>query len=89
MSRTTRRSLLRNALATLIALDLMALASLLANQWFEASAGLTWGIVMALSFPAFSMSLSTADAVMAMADRYAGVPDAGEQIPQAGQSCAA
>lgn len=85
MSRTTRRTLLRNALATLIAFDVVALASFVANQWLEASSALTWGIAMALAFPVFAMSGAAADAVLLMADRHAGVPDTGEQIPQSGQ----
>jgi len=85
MSRIARRTLLRNALATLIAFDVVAIATYVANQWLEASGALTWGIAMALAFPVFAMSGAAADAVLEMADRHAGIPNAGEQIPPSGQ----
>ncbi|MGY0652909.1 hypothetical protein ACW7GZ_13825 [Luteimonas sp. A537] len=85
MSRSARRSLLRNALATLIAFDLVASTSFIAYQWLGASMSLAWGIAMALAFPVFALSWSAADAVLVMADRHAGIPDTGEQIPRTGQ----
>ena len=85
MSRTTRRSLLRNPLSALIALDLLALAALVANQWFAVSAGVAWGIAAALALPVFALARPVSATVLAMADRYAGIPNTGEQIPEAGQ----
>lgn len=85
MSRMTRRSLLRHALATLIGFDVLAFAFLVANQWLETSTALTWGIALSLAFPVFALSWDAADEVLRMADRHAGIPDTGEQIPQSGQ----
>lgn len=81
-----RRQLLRNALSALIALDLAALSGLIADQWFIERTGHSLGFALALLPPMFALSRPLSDAVLVMADRHAGIPDAGERIPTTGQS---
>lgn len=82
----TRRTLLRNLLASLIALDLAALAGLVADQWFVEGLGRSMGLAMVLLLPLFALAHPLAKAVMAIADGHPGIPDTGEQIPRPGQS---
>lgn len=85
MSRSARRSLLHTALSALIALDLLALVALVANQWFEVHATQAWVIAGVLAVPVFMLVRPLSDAVLAMADRFGGIPDMGEKIPGVGQ----
>ncbi|GGK15841.1 hypothetical protein [Luteimonas terricola] len=85
MSRSTRRLLLRNALSTLIIVDLLALLALIANQWLVHDTAYAWGIATMLALPLYPLARRLSDQVLAMADHAAGIPDTGEQIPEAGQ----
>lgn len=85
MSRATHRSLLRNALSALVALDLLGLAALVSNQWFAITPAQVWGVAAMLALPVFMLVRPLSDAVLAMADRFGGIPDPGEKIPGAGQ----
>lgn len=85
MSRSTRRSLLRNALSALVAVDLLALVALVANQWLAIIPVQAWGIAALLALPVFLLVRPLSDAVLVMADRFGGIPDPGEKIPGAGQ----
>lgn len=86
MTRPMRRTLLRNAFSTLIAMDGVALAALVANQWFVEGLGHSWSIALVLFLPLFLLARPLSEAVLTMAERHAGIPDTGEQIPLSGQS---
>ncbi|MDQ2703027.1 MAG: hypothetical protein M3Y70_09525 [Pseudomonadota bacterium] len=85
MFRPTHRPLVRNALSALVALDLLGLATLVSNQWFAIDPVLAWGVAAVLALPVYVLVMPLSNAVVAMADRFGGVPDAGEKIPGAGQ----
>jgi len=85
MSRSTHRSLLRNALSALVALDLLGLAALVSNQWLAIPPAQVWGVSAMLALPVFMLVRPLSDAVLGMADRFGGIPDPGEKIPGAGQ----
>lgn len=86
MPRPVRRHVLANTLSALIAWDAALLISLVWTQWFTGPSGAAPGIALALAAGLFLPARRVALAVMAMADRYAGIPDTGEQIPSPGQS---
>lgn len=85
MSRNARRFLLRNALSALVTLDLLALTAFVLNQWFALDIMEAWRVAAAFALPVFVLVQPLSGAVLAMADRYAGIPDTGEKIPRAGQ----
>ncbi|MGY1531411.1 hypothetical protein [Luteimonas sp. A649] len=86
MTRPARRALLRTIFSTLIVLDGIGLAALVLNQWLVEEAGRSWSIAVVLFVPLFLLARPLSDALLSMADRYAGIPNAGEQIPLSGQS---
>ena len=85
MSPTTRRRLLHAALAGLAAFNAGLLVALLADQWLIHAPGTSLLLALALAAALYVPSRRVATAVLAMAERHAGIPVTGGTIPPSGQ----
>ncbi|RZA15762.1 MAG: hypothetical protein EOP93_16405 [Lysobacteraceae bacterium] len=71
----------RNALVGFLALDLLGLLALLADQLFSANPAYPWLIALGLVMAALPMLVQAADYVLTPPQGGGIVPNAGEKIP--------
>ncbi len=81
MRAVPRRHLSYASLVLLLAVDLLALASLLLNQWLEIGQGWSWLLGAALTLVALPGLLWAADRVFAMARPVGNIPMTGGTFP--------